>query len=205
MLFCYSLENKNFINTNINRVLIFIILVAIIIFPIFMNGFIFLSLENKKAFFSVCLFKTIKILGGYAEIVEGGIAFHVSEKRAILLPYKSLTGMKKKIKPLKDYHITKCNFAVDVGIKENLLLSSEIAYVVSFFSEIIKWFFSNNKFHLKINNELNVFDGKDIFNFYAKLTVVFNLLMILLSFIKIIAGKIIYAITARKQQNNQSN
>ena len=54
-------------------------------------------------------------------------------------------------------------------------------------------------------NQPTLDEDENVFNVYLNACIVFNLLMIILSFIKIFLEKIIYAISSRKQQNYKSN
>lgn len=178
-----------------------IALFVLLIFPIYLNGYLYFTLDIKKLFFSIRIFKVIKILSGYAELKKDGIFIHLTRKKAVLIPYSSLTGMKKKVKPLKDYHIIKWEFEADLGFSNNTLLALESAFFVNYITSFINWITSNVKPYLIIKNNVNVYESQSVFRIYFYGTVLLNLLMIILSLIKIILEKIIYALSARKQQN----
>ncbi len=155
----------------------------------------------KKLFFSIKLFKVFKIFSGYAELKKDGIFIHLTHKKAILIPYSSLTGMKKKIKPLKDYHIIKWEFEADLGFATKTVLALETAFFVNYITSFINWLTSNIKPYLIIKNNVNVYESQNVFKMYFYGTILLNLLMIILSLIKIVLEKIIYALSTRKQQN----
>ena len=179
-----------------------IALYILLIFPIYLNGYLYFSLDVKKLFFSIKLFKAIKLFSGYAELRKEGIFIHLTRKKAILIPYSSLTSMKKKVKPLKDYHIIKWEFEADLGMENNTLFALETAFFINYFTSFINWLTSNIKPYLIIKNNVNVYDSKNVLRLYFYGTVLLNSLMILLSLVKILLEKIIYALSNGKEQNN---
>ena len=60
------------------------------LFPIFLNVNAFVDGKEKKGCFGIYLFRFFKIYGGYATLYKEGIAFHLTKKKAVLLPYKEL-------------------------------------------------------------------------------------------------------------------
>ena len=188
------------------KVVIAVIIISFIciIFPIFLNINLFFSKNLKKLFFSLSIFKIIKF-GGYVEKIKEGFAIHFSEKSAIIVPYKSLFGMGKTIKPLQDYHFIKLKTLLEIGDKEQVLLPMTIGFLINYFNMFLDWFLFNRKPYLDLDNKVSVYEGEDVFNVYLNVLVVFNLLMVLISILKILVGKIIYAIGSKKQQNKQGN
>ena len=128
---------------------------------------------------------------------------HFSKKQAIIIPYKNLFGMRKTIKPLRDYHFIKLKSLVEIGDVEHVFLPITIGFIINYFNSIIDWLLLNQKPYLDIDNKVCVYEGESVFNIYINAVVVFNLLMIIISMLKILVGKIIYAIRIKKQQNKQ--
>lgn len=201
LLFLYKLNKI----TNIKNVLILIIIVSIIIFPIFIDAnFVFLS-ENKKAYYTINLFKKVKLLSGYIELNALQIIIHLTENKAIIVPLSLFLDMGKKFKPLKDYHILNWKLKLEIGLKDNIFSVIVSTFILSYIENHLRWFLNNKKPYLKIDNNICVYEDENVFNVYLNACIVLNLLMIILSFIKIFLEKIIYAISSRKQQNYKSN
>ncbi len=175
-----------------------IISIIIIIFPLYISVNCFLSKELGKTFFSIYLFGTIRILSGYVQIINGGIAFHIRKNKVYIYEYKNFFNIKKSVKPLQDYHLIKFNSLIEIG-SSNVLEPMSTSFILNYFNNIIIWFFANKKPYLKINNDINVYEGKNIFNIYLKTGVMLNAVMIVLSIIKICAEKIINEIKQRQQ------
>lgn len=176
-----------------------ILSIIIIFFPLYISVNCFFSKELEKTFFSIYLFGTIRILSGYAQIVNDGIAFHISKNKVYIFEYKNFFDVKNSVKPLHDYHLINFNSLIEIGSSNHLLDSMSASFILNYFNNIIIWFFANKKPYLKINNDINVYEGKNILNIYLKTGVMLNVLMIILSIIKICVEKIINGIKQRKQ------
>ena len=164
-----------------------------LIFPIFLGVKINLSKERKRLEFCFKIFR-IKIICGYAEIIKEGIIIHLTKKFAFIVPFHKIFDMRKKVEPLKDYHFIKMNYLLDIGSQNNATNPVVMAVLVNYFSNHLKWFLNNRKPYVSTENVINVYIDQDRFELPLDATVIFNLLMILLSAIKILVGKISYAI-----------
>ncbi len=190
------------INANIDCVIISIFLISLfLIFPLFLNGSLYYANEYKKVFFNIRLFGVVKIIGGYGEFIKDGIAFHLTKNKAIIFTTASVTGMKKKMKPLKDYHFLKIRSVIELGGDNSLEQILGFSFLINYIDLILKWYLNNIKPYLVYDNKINIYEDKNVFKVYFDSTIVLNLLMVLISIIKILVEKIIYAIKIRKQQN----
>ena len=187
--------------TDIKIVLTLFLCVAALIFPLFLNIDLAYTGENAKLYFGVRLFGFIKVISGYAEKIKEGFAFHLSEKKAYILSYKSLTGAKESIKPFMDYHFIKIRTVIETGNSDDAVAPLAAAFASSYINGIVCRIFSFKKPYLVLDNSFNVYLDRDVFNVFMKIDFVFNLIMVISSVIKIITEKIIYAIRQRKNQN----
>ncbi len=178
-----------------------VIIFLLLIFPIFINIKIKYLSQKKRLYFIFKLYNAIKLLKGYVHLVYDGFAIHLSKYNAIIFPYKNLLKMRNKIKPLKDYHIINLNIKLDVGKSDSLISPLLFVFLYNYIANYIKSAVYNNKPYVQFNRQTNVHEGENIFNLEIKGVVALNLLMILISLIKIFTEKIIYAIKNRKQQN----
>lgn len=186
--------------------LILIISISIIIvFPIFVCFECNFSQDNvfleKKFIYSIKLFNFIKIFFGAIELQEEGIAIHLNKKKAIIVLFNDIFSFGKKFEPLKDYHFIKFHSLLKIGKKEQLLLTSQFGYIYSFLSNVLNWVVKNYKPYLNLDNDVCVYQDQDILEFSGEIIIVFNLLMVIFSIIKILGEKLIYAIRKRAKQN----
>ncbi len=177
-----------------------IITFSVLIFPIFLNGKLSLSKENKELKYSVKIFWLFKVLYGYFELDKEGIIIHLNKRKAILIEYNRLLSIRKKFKPLKDYHLLRFNSTLNIGISENELII-DITTFYSIITEILGEYFRFNKPYFKIQNTMNIYEGANMLNLYFSAELVLNLLMVIISAFKIFMEKFIYAIKSRTQQN----
>lgn len=196
----------NFKDTNFNIANIIIMLLAIIItyflliFPIFITGDLIINKNKNEISYTIKIFWVIKLLYGYFELDKEGIIIHLNKKKAILIRYDSLLSVRKKFKPLKDYHLLKFNSTLDFGARENYL-SIQTATFYSLMGQILGDNLKIFKPYFETNNTINIYEDSNELNFRCNAELVFNLLMVIISVIKIIVEKIIYAIKSRTQQN----
>ena len=177
---------------------------AILIFPIYINTNCFINKESKKIFFKIDAFKIIKIVGGYISFYKQGLAIHISEKKALLIPFKNFIGIKEKVKPLKDYHFIKFNSLIEIGTYDNLIFPIVFSNIYAWHNNLLGRILYNKKPYIDYRNDVNIIENENSLNVYVKLVTILNLLMILISLIKIITEKILNAIN-RKKQNKFSN
>lgn len=190
----------NNLNANIKVVLTaFIIIFSVIIFPIFITIRISFNKKNEKLYYSIVVFGCIRLLNGYIEIIKEGIAIHLTKYKAIIIPLKNILEMRKKIKPLKDYHVIRFDIKLVFGVNESLIIPISISFVIRYLLQFIEWFLYNKKPYVKINTDISIYEDKDIAELNAKATAVFNLMMVVISLIKIGVEKVFYAIKNREQ------
>ena len=186
-----------------NSILVLIVTVIIsiiIIFPIFINIKINFDSSIKKIYYEIKIF-FIKILYGYIEKDTEGIIIHLNKRKAILIFYKDLFTMKDKAKPLKDYHLINFSSEISVGIKNDVIKALELGYLYNYIMFYIKWLTFNKKPYFNLDTKVNIYEEKNLFIYKCNSTVLLNLLMIIISLIKIFVEKIYYAIRNRLQQN----
>lgn len=187
-----------YFNANIKVVLTaFIISYIILIFPVFLCINVKYKKEYKKLFYHVDIF-SIKVLNGYIEIVKEGIAIHLTKRKAIIIPFKNMLEMRNKIRPLKDYHIIKLKLNVKFAVYESMILPISLTFLFNFALQFLQSILFYGKPYVKLFTDFSIYEKEDLLNINAKATIVFNLLMVIISFIKIGAEKIYYAVKNRR-------
>ncbi len=169
-----------------------ILIYVILIFPLFLNIRLAFNYHHKKVYFCLNIFGFIKIISGYVQLSKNYLLIHISDTKAIIFELIDFDGFKKSFKPFMDYHFTILTTKTEVGSKENLITPISIVFVSNYIESIIKWFLTNKKPYIKFNNYFNVYENTNKFNIFAKNLITFNILMILLSVIKILWEKMIY-------------
>jgi len=197
--FLYNFNKKA--NIKIVLIIIVVFLFALLIFPIFLKiNFSFLG-QEKRLYFRFDIFG-IKINVGFIDFYSDHLEILHRNKTKIFY-YKDTINVKDKVKPLRDYHVKKSVFYVECGDKNYGVYSYFFGFLINFISNFIGVHLNNKKPYVNFGVNYLVKNDDECFNVYGKTTIIFNLLMVVLSFIKIIIGKCFNEKTKRKQ--NQFN
>ena len=101
--------------------------------------------------------------------------------------------MKKSVEPLKDYHFIKIKTQLDVGRNYSLVQPLCAAFSLGYVYNVVNWIIFCQKPYVKFDNNIRIYEDEDVFELYFRASVIFNLLMIILSIVKILVGKMAYA------------
>ncbi len=181
------------VNANIKYIVLYavVIIFSLLIFPIFITVKANLSKEKNKLFFAFNLFG-LRVFRGYAELISEGIIIHLTKTKAVIIPFDKIFEVRKSVEPLKDYHFIKLTTKVDLGNETSVIEPLFFSLLIDYFYNIIGWFVKNKKPYVKLSNNFNVYEGEDKLEIYLSITIVLNILMVLLSLIKILVGKLVY-------------
>ena len=162
--------------------IVVLVVAAILFFPIYLETDAHYDMNRKKFAFAVYLYKFIPIIGGYAATYPGGLALHVSRKKAILVPYKQLDSERKKFSFFKTFRLKSFNLTTESGAEYLLIASIAHAFLRTAF------FIQGGKKEY-IENNLWLTDG-DVLRVSLNCLLYFNLYILLKSFIKFCKEKI---------------
>ncbi len=85
------------------------------LFPIFVYLDAYADVAENKCYFSLSLFKYLKVFGGYLQFKKEGIVFHLTKKKAVILPYRQIAPMRKKFEITKGFQLTRFHQIVESG------------------------------------------------------------------------------------------
>jgi hypothetical protein len=137
---------------------------------------------RKKCAFSLYLYKKIRLLGGYITTYPGGIALHLSPKKARLLRYKNMNSERKKFSVVKTFHLDEVTLTMETGA-DYLIVSS----LIQAFLRI--YFFAKGGEKEKIENNLWLTDG-DVLRISISSNFIFNFYILICNFIKFLKEKL---------------
>ena len=158
------------------------LLLLLLFFPILIRTDTHFDLNKKKLGFAVFLYGKIKLVGGYGETYKGGFAFHVSPKKAIIIPYAQMNNERKRFSIMKTFHLKSFILTVETGA-EYLLQAGALHALLR------TYFFIKGGEKENIENNLWLTDG-DILRLSLSFTVHFNLFILLCDFIQFIKEKV---------------
>lgn len=171
--------------------MIWIIFLAfvLIIFPIYLK--FDLHVENKPViYYQFSLYGLINFFYGRVKFNKNKLEIYGNLIKNKVLRYKDIINFRSKIKPLKDYHLISFSSMIELGDSDNILKPLSCLFVLDNVSNIIKPIVWKNKPYLIINNQLNIYQDKNLFNVYIKSACMLNILMIILSIFKILMEKV---------------
>ena len=89
-------------------------------FPVFVYVDGYVDVAENKAWFALCLYRRLKVYGGYGELRKEGVALHLTDKKAVFLPYKAMPDTRKKFEITKGFQLWRYHQIVEVSGAEKL-------------------------------------------------------------------------------------
>lgn len=123
-----------------------------------------------------------------------GVAIHYSNKKALLIKNYELLGIGKKFEPFKDYHLKTLKTTLDVGDNKKNIISPICVFIINYILCTTEKILFVKKNYINFDYKINLFEKSNVFNIYVNAKVLFNLLTVLISIIKILGEKITYVI-----------
>lgn len=87
----------------------------LLVFPVFVNADVYLDARENRGWFSLSLYHRLRLFGGYAELRAEGFVFHLTRKKAIVLPYAELSNARKKFEVTKGFQLSRFHQVLEVG------------------------------------------------------------------------------------------
>ena len=150
--------------------------------PIVLEGDVHYDMNRRKFGFAVFLYKIIKLIGGYAATYKGGLALHVSPKKAILIAYSELDSERKRFSFVTSFRLIAFTLTTETGAE--YLLPVSIAHNI-----LRNLFFLLGGNKDKYENNLWLTDG-DVLKVSFNIVAYFNLFMLLCALLKFLKEKI---------------
>ena len=164
---------------------------AVLLFPIFLNIIIFFDAGQKKCYFALYLLRFIKIYGGYAELYKKrGIAIHLSEKKAVLLPFSEIINSGKKFEVTKGFILYGFSHVFEFGSAENpgrsLMICALMRTATCFGAAYLKRKNSCASF----KGDILLYQNTDCCKICVRLILLFNPALLLSAAVKLVLKKI---------------
>lgn len=114
--------------------------------PLVLQTDVFFDFQSNKIGCNVSLYGIFKILGGYLSPCTNGIAFHVSQKKALLLNFKQMSEEQKGFSKKHGLRLKKIRVAIELNADTffPFLVLTEIGKLVLLFRKAsLKFFYRN--------------------------------------------------------------
>ncbi|MFR1983977.1 MAG: GerW family sporulation protein [Christensenellaceae bacterium] len=150
-------------------------------------------MNRKKFGFALYAYKVLKLIGGYVTTYPGGIALHISPKKAILKPYSGMDSERKKFSFTRTFRIVSFSLTTETGAE--YLIPVSLAHTA-----LRTVFFAAGGQRGKVENNLWLTDGDELR--VSMNLVVFNLFILLCALLKFLKEKIKFMAEKNKKINN---
>ena len=83
--------------------------------PIFVYVDGYLDVKENKLWFSISLYRHIRAFSGYSQLSKDGIAIHLTDKKAVILPYADMSKTRKKFEITKGFQLWRFHQIIEVS------------------------------------------------------------------------------------------
>ena len=175
--------------------LLFFVLIPImsLFFPIYLETNAHYDMNRRKLAIGIYLYKVFRVFGGYLATYSGGMAFHVSDKKAIIIPYSQVHAEGKRFSMFRRFRLKSLFLTIETGA-EYLLPAFAVHSIARSLFEMKH----GNRPH---KNVLWLHQG-DMLRISLQFTVYFNLFMLLRYVYKVLKEKI-KGLCRKKKKNSK--
>ena len=157
-------------------------IVLILIFPLIFTAYAYFDYKNKRLFIALYLFSKIKLISGYINVREkGGVYFHLSDKKVIIINKEIFDKFKGKPNFLPKITVFDVYSVIDSGVKSQYWLS----FLFAFYTIIINinCICSNEIKYITLKTDLNVVNlNENLKSLKVKVSFSFNVVGIFCKF-----------------------
>ena len=160
---------------------IFFCFIFVLFLPIVIKTDAHYDMNRKKFGFSVFIFGAIKLFGGYIGTYKGGIALHLSRKKAVLIPYSKMNSQRKRFSFIKTFRPVVFRLTTETG--------AEYLFTTTLTHTFLRGYLQVNGVDARyIENNLWLTNG-DVLRVSFRSVLFFNLYILLKNFFKFIKEK----------------
>ena len=176
-----------------------------LLFPMFLNITLYLDVRERKMYFSLYLLRIFKVYGGYATLYGEGIAFHLTDKRAVLVPYSEMIEARNKFefKLTRGFYLYAFSGVAEIGALSEpaaAILAASLAQVAA---AIAAGTFAKRKKCTSFKNDVILYADRDCLKVSLRIILVFNFLAVILAAAKIILQAIVGKINESKRNRTK--
>lgn len=157
--------------------------------PVFVYTDVYVDFREDKAWFSLSLFKYIRIFGGYAQLTRDGVVIHLTKKKAIFFSFSHMANRRKKVNISEIFQMYKYHQVVETGGSQTLWGVMIAATLQSFGGALCAYFKTKHPF-LSLKNG-TLLAEQPCLKISAQVVFIFNGLVLTVAFIKIIVEVLI--------------
>ena len=166
-------------------------LAIFLFFPVFLTANVFADVKARKGYFSFYLMRFIKIYGGYATLYDRGIAFHLTGRKAALLPYGEIVDTGKKFEITCGFYILAYSHVAEIGSRAEPAAALLACAAVQAVSACVAGHVFRAGKCASFKSDALLHAGEDCAKVSLRAVLVFNMAILLLAAVKIALRKIL--------------
>ena len=93
----------------------FFVGMLLFLFPIFVYVDGYVDVRENKFWFAVSLYRHFKVFSGYTQLSGEGFVFHLTDKKAVILPYADMAKTRKKFEITKGFQLWRFHQIIEVS------------------------------------------------------------------------------------------
>lgn len=156
--------------------------ILLLFFPVYLTLDGYYDLNRRKIAFAVRAYKSIKLFGGYIATYVGGIAIHLSKKKAVIIPYMQLNTERKRFSFMRAFHLKSCLLTTETG--------AEYIPLTTLAHTLTRAYYTAKGGKIEgVKNRSWITNG-DVLKIALRFTVSFNLFIVLKTFLAFLKEKL---------------
>lgn len=157
--------------------------------PVFLWLDAYVDIPKNRAWFSLSLYRHLKLFGGYCQLDREGIAIHLTKKKAVFIPYDKMAETRVKLEITKGFQLWRFRQTVETGGSDNIAGVFIAAFLQSIGGGTFAYLKTKHPF-LSLKND-TLLGEETCFKFSVETATVFNGFVLGMAFTKKILEAII--------------
>ena len=156
-------------------------------------------------YFSLYILRIFKVYGGYATLYDEGIAFHLTKKRAVLLPFSEMLDARNKFefKLTRGFYLYAFSGVTEIGAESEPAAAILAASVLQIAAGIAAGTVAKRKKSASFKNDVILYTNNDRIKISIRIILVFNFLAVISAAVKIILQSIVGKINESKRNRSK--
>ena len=142
--------------------------------------------------------------GGYITFLRKAAAFHLTDRKALLVPYNSMMESGKKFEITKGFFILQYRQVAEIGSIKNTQLAVLGAVVSQIMAGVIAGFLAERRGCRSCSGDVILREDESCLNFSASASLLFNFAILLLAGSKLVLRKISEVINEKRKDRGTS-
>ena len=166
-----------------------IVALFVLLCPIYFTVYLFTDLQKKKSYFAFYVLHYIKIHGGYAGLYHGGVALHLTDRKALLLPFREMFSAKSRFHITSGFRMLAYSHVLEVGSKNVPGGAIMVAAAAQSGAAIASGILRRKRHCRSFKSDVLLHAEQDVLKLSQRIIFVFNVLVLLFVVGKLLLNK----------------